>query len=340
MAISFSPCPLFRYTSAMKRTTVLLQVCLFLVGTVVLNGLACTSFAVYSGKTLYGMNFDYPPNEVRFSIEEHETGAVFIGSFWMGDHHGRTVGMNEHGLFASDQMVFPLRAAVEEPAEDEVYVWNAFYSGLREGTSVDEVTAWIGERRLVQYPTLPLHNLYADADGGAMVVEAGEAGNVVTEIDGPFLVMTNFHNGDFQGAGLDEVHGDGADRYRTAYTYIEEHLEAFNIDHAFEVLRQTAQVAGDFKTRYSLVLDPEAREIYIALERDYDHIWKVSLAARTIETFAGFDEEKTLALYGEGVAGPTLQSFAFERPNRGVIVSLLLLGGILAVVVAVLLSHV
>jgi len=62
----------------MKRYVVLLSVCILLVGIIVEGGLACTSFAVYSSKTVYGMNFDYPPNEIRFSIEEHEAGAVFI----------------------------------------------------------------------------------------------------------------------------------------------------------------------------------------------------------------------------------------------------------------------
>jgi len=321
----------------MKRYVVLLSVCILLVGIIVEGGLACTSFAVYSSKTLYGMNFDYPPNEIRFSIEEHEAGTVFIGSFWMGEHYGRTVGMNEHGLFSSDQMVFPLRADVEEPAEDEIYIWDAFYSGLQECTGVDEVVDWIGDRRLVQYPTLPLHNLYADPGGNAMVVEAGVPANVITEITGSFLIMTNFHNGDFQGTDLGDIHGDGAGRYRTAYAYIDEHVEDFNIDNAFEVLWQTAQTSGDFKTRYSLVFDPEAREVYIALERDYDHIWRASLDARTIETFAGFTQDKILPLDDEGVLAPMLQALANEKTDRGWISSLLILGGILAIAAIMLL---
>ena len=318
----------------MKRAWILLAACLLLMAAYVLHGHACTSFAVYSERTLYGMNFDYPPNEIRFSIEEHESGAVFIGSFWMGEHYARTVGMNERGLFSSDQMVFPLRVGVEEPGEDEVYIWNAFYSGLQACATVDEVMTWIGDRRLVQYPTLPLHNLYADPGGNAIVIEAGEDGNVITEIDGPFLVMTNFHNGDFQGAVLSEIHGDGADRYRTATMYVEEHLAAFDVDHAFEVLRRTAQSAGDFKTRYSLVFDPEAREIYVALERDYDHIWKVSLDARTIEAYAGFDEDTTLTLDGAGVLGPALQAYAItktETEERRFRPSWLVFGAVLTV---------
>jgi len=277
-------------------------------------GAACTGFAVYSGSPLFGMNFDYPPNEIRFSIEQSEAGALFIGSFWMGEHYGRTVGMNEHGLFSSNQMVFPPRAGVAEPTEDELFIWNAFYDGLGTCTSVDEVLTWIGDRRVVQYESLHLHNLYADPAGHAMVLECGEAGNVITKIAGSFLVMTNFHNGDFEGLDLRDIAGDGAERYRVAHRTIEERFESFDIYDGFETLRRTAQSAGSYRTRYSLVFDPESLEIYIALERDYNHIWKVSLANRTIETHHGFDAYVVLPLDDIGITGPVLQAHAGWEP--------------------------
>lgn len=271
--------------------------------------LACTSFAVYSGRTFYGMNFDYPPCQVRFVLEEHEARLVFIGSFWMGDHYGRTVGMNSQGLFSSCQMVSPAKARVEEPGSDELYVWNAFYEGVQSCSRVREVADAIADKRLVQYPTLTLHNLYADVQGRAMVVEPGETGNVITEIDGPFMVMTNFPNGDFQGVDYREVRGDGAHRYRTAYATIEEHFDDFDLGDAFETLERTVQSTGEYPTLYSLVFDPIAREIYIVLERDFDHIWKVSLDNQTIETFRGFDKAVTLPMASEGVLGSDLQSY-------------------------------
>ena len=293
--------------------------------------LACTSFAVYSGRTLYGMNFDYPPCEVRFVLEEHEAGLVFIGSFWMGDHYGRTVGMNSQGLFSSCQMVSPAKARVEERGSDELYVWNAFYEGLQTCSSVAEITDFIADERLVQYPTLTLHNLYADVEGSAMVVESGETGNVITEIDGPFIAMTNFPNGDFQGVDYREVRGDGAHRYRIAYATIEERFDDFDLGDAFETLEQTVQSTGEYSTLYSLVFNPIAREVYIALERDFDHIWKVSLDNQTIETFRGFDKAVTLPMASEGVLGSTLQSYVpteaqpnWQRPAT-VITTLLVL---------------
>ena len=318
-----------------------------LVGVVAHVSVGCTGFAVYSGRTLYGMNFDYPPNEILFSIEEHEAGALFVGSFWMGEHYGRTVGMNEHGLFASDQMVSPARATVDEPAEDELFIWNAFYDGLRECESVDEVLTWIGDRRVVQYQSLQLHNLYADPSGKAVVVECGAVETVITEIDGPFIVMTNFHCGDFVGLDLNDIAGDGAERYRVAHRYIEENLETFDVDHGLEVLRRTSMSTGDFKTRYSLVLDPEALEIYIAIERDYDHIWKVSLTERTIETHRGFDQHHVFPLDATGITGPSLQRIAGTMPTSdeqaGPAIRLplmaLILGGILGIALLLVLRR-
>ena len=315
-----------RYNGRMKSALGPVVLGLLLIGAAHGACLACTGFAVYAEHTLYGMNFDYPPNEIRFSIEDHAVGPVFIGSFWTGEHYGRTVGMNEHGLFASDQMVSPLRSAVETPGEGEVYVWNAFYSGLGECRTVDEVEAWIGDRRLVQYPTLALHNLYADPTGNSIVLEAGVEGNVVTRIDGPFLVMTNFHNGDFPRATPDEVRGDGAERYRIAHATIDDHLEGFDVDDAFETLKRSASTSGDYLTRYSLVLDPAAGEIYLALERDYDHVWKVSLHGRTIETVRGFDAPLTLPLNEDGVTGPELQVVAAARGSLPLIPVILLVG--------------
>ncbi len=280
-----------------------------LLGSVSCFVFACTSFAVYSGRTFYGMNFDYPPCEVRFALEEHEAGLVFIGTFWMGDHYGRTVGMNSQGLFSSCQMVSPAKAEVEQPSPEELYIWNAFYDGLQNCSCVGEVTDVIADKRLVQYPTLTLHNLYADVEGSAVVVEPGETGNVITEIDGPFMVMTNFPNGDFQGVDYHEVRGDGAHRYRTAYATIEEQLEDFDLDDAFETLERTVQSTGEYPTLYSLVFDPIAREVYIVLERDFDHIWKVSLDNQTIETHQGFDKAVILPMAPEGVLGSDLQSY-------------------------------
>jgi len=295
----------------MKRRVIAAAVlAVALTGIVVHLAPGCTSFAVYSDRTLYGANFDYPPNAIRFSIEEHDTGAVFLGAFRNGATYALTTGLNAQGIFAANQMVFPDQAAVGTRAADELFFWEAFDGGVFECANVSEVLDWIGERQLVQVPEPQLHNLYADTTGNAMVLESSGSGNVITPIDGDFLVMTNFYVKDFVGTPLDEIIGSGASRYRVAHRYISKNFEAFDIDHAFEVLRNVAMTEGSFLTRYSLVADPAALEIYIALERDFEHIWRVSLEDRTISTYRGFDEEHALPLGRAGITGTQLQRYA------------------------------
>jgi len=295
----------------MKRRVIAAAVlAVALTGIVVHLAPGCTSFAVYSTRTLYGANFDYPPSAIRFSIEDHDTGAVFLGAFRNGPTYASTTGLNEQGLFSANQMVYPERAVVAQRASDELYFWEAFDGGVRECASADEVLDWIGERQLVQAPSPQLHNLYADPDGNAFVLECNASQNVISPIDGDFLVMTNFHVGDFVGQPLDEIAGTGADRYRIAHDYISENLDAFDIDLAFDVLCRAAMKTGTFTTRYSLVVDPEALEIYLALEHDFDHIWRVSLSDRTISTYRGFDEEHVLPLGRAGITGTQLERYA------------------------------
>ena len=161
----------------------------------------------------------------------------------------------------------------------------------------------------------------------------------ITRIEGPFLVMTNFNNGDFHDTPLDELFGDGADRYRTAYRMLENHIEPLDIDQAFDILTSTSQSAGSYKTRYSLVADPETLGIYIALERDYDNIWKISLRERTIETYRDLHTQHTLPLDEAGISGPTLLALVEQtRPANWLWLALFAAGLIVGGVVLATLS--
>ena len=121
-------------------------------------------------------------------------------------------------------------------------------------------------------------------------LSAASPPNVVTVSDGPFMVMTNFPSGDFRGVDYRQVHGNGAHRYQTAHATIEKRFDNFDVDDALDVLRQTVHSNGDFPTLYSLVFDPAAREIYIAVERDFDHTWRASLDERTSHSTGSMSE--------------------------------------------------
>jgi hypothetical protein len=265
----------------------------------------CTSFAVYADETIYGMNFDYPEVEIRFSIHDRDAMKIFWMEFEQGGGFGATVGMNSEGLFASCQMQFPEREPDAKSNVRDVYPWEVFDEALFGFASVADVNEFIRDRRVIDW-TITLHDLFADVHGEAMVVEVGDQGNTITRIEDDFIVMTNFPNADFKDASYSEVEGVGADRYKLAYEHILDHLESFDVERGLEVLERAVST-GDYATLSSMIFDPEKGEVYIALDRDFTRIWKASIEDETIETYAGFDRFERVGLDASGVLASDLQ---------------------------------
>ena len=264
----------------------------------------CTGFAVYRGQPIYGMNFDYPETEIRLMIEEGEGTELFTMQFQQGDGFASTVGMNASGLFASSQMQFPEQTGQSSRGADELFFFELF-NCIRSCGSVADVLDFVENKRLRQWSGVTLHNLMADAAGNAFIAEAGREQNEFSPIDGDFIVMTNFKNFDFKDKTLDQVYGAGADRYVTACEYIDENLEGFGIDQAFETLRLTTQ-EGSYPTLCSMVFAPKEQSVYVVLHRDFDRIWKISIPDSTIETDRGFDTDMRFYIPQDGVMASDL----------------------------------
>ena len=290
---------------------------------------ACTSFAVYADETLYGMNFDYPDVELRFTVRPSGDRKVFQMEFAQGNDFSMTVGMNSAGLFSSCQMLFPEAPATTSTGPNDLYPWQVYEEALLNMESVSEVTEYISDKRVVHW-SVTLHDLFADAYGDAMVVEAGSAENAITRIEDDFLVMTNFPNGDFAGQSYTEVEGVGADRYKIAYENISDNLDRFDVDLGLETLEKAA-LEGEFSTQASMVFDPEKGQVYIALRRDFSRIWKVSIADGTIETFSGFGRSRTMPLDASGVLASELES---SGSSRNVLMVVYLIGLVVVVTIA------
>lgn len=271
---------------------------------------ACTSFAVYSENTFYGMNFDYNPSvEMKFCIDTVGDLKVFDMRFDIGNFFASTVAMNSNGLFCNLQELYP-----EVPPEDagpgELPITELFAESANTRGSCNDVIDVMNDHRIVM-GTISLHSLYADSYGDAMVVEVGQKDNLITRIEGNFIVMTNFPNNEFVTTNYEAVYGAGDHRYKAAYKYLLEHADTFDVDDGFALLESAVNHSMYYPTRCSMVFDPEYNEIYIALEGTFDKIWKVSLEKETVETFKGFDTYAVIDI-GDGVLASELVAFESE----------------------------
>ena len=258
------------------------------------------------------MNFDYPDVEVKFDVKSRGGREVFEMLFEKNGRFIGTVGMNSDGLFVSSQMLYPEAPGAPRTKSGEIYIWKVYTESLPRFGSVMEVSDYIEDKKIV-HCNVTLHEFVADAYGDAMVVEVGDRENVVTRMKDDFMVMTNFPVAEFSGKGYQGACGVGADRYIAVTRHIMDHKSRFDVTRGMEALEKAA-MAGEWSTQCSMVFLPKRGEVYIALYRDYDRIWKLSIEDETIETYAGFEEPSKVGLGLFGVTGTRL---LHPDPDRG-----------------------
>ena len=265
---------------------------------------ACTGYAVYADEIWFGMNFDYPPeSEICFNVSEYDSTFVFDMSFYEGELGIwiPTVAMNEHGLFASLQYQCPMIEGEQNPEHDERCIWELFITSINDCISLDQVESFIDTVKLVNMYELTLHTLIADMSGRAIIAEAGKYKNLITDIEGDWIVMTNFKIADSRSISVGKIEGVGADRYRNALTYLEDNFDGFILEDAVGTLEAAVNTDEIWSTKASTIYDPLNRTVYICIDSDFNHIWKVSMDTRTIETFSGFTEDRLIQLGDSGI---------------------------------------
>lgn len=271
----------------------------------------CTSFAVYEGKPIYGMNFDYPRNvELKFVISTHGNLKTFHLDFFVKDKKfwAATAGMNSYGLFSSLQLEYPAPDKFINPGTDTLYLWDLCNIASIEFDKTEKIINFLENKRLIQSPDLILHYLFADINGKAITVEAGDEGNFIAKIQGKYHVMTNFPVRNFVDKPYEEVVGAGDERYKIVHRYLEKHAKEFDVNHALILLQAAVNTYEGYPTRSSMVFVSTAKVIYIALEENFNKIWKVSLDEETIETFRGFKTSLKYPLNEKGILGSELCS--------------------------------
>lgn len=268
---------------------------------------ACSSFASYAGRPLYGMNFDYSAStRIRFVIDTVDDLKIFQLTFFGFYGFVPTVGMNSAGLFISDQILEGDSTKADNPEGETIYPGQFYRRALKECTDVAMVRDFLAKRRLVRSPDLGLHLLVADRSGDALIVEVGKERNVLMDIEGDFLVMTNFSHDTNRGRPHDDKWGVGANRYGILYEGLAQSGDQLDLDQAFALLSRATNQSPGYPTRCSMVFDPERGQVFLTMESDFTRIWKVSLAEGVIETFRGFTEHRRWPLDDQGLMATDL----------------------------------
>ncbi|NQV17560.1 MAG: T9SS type A sorting domain-containing protein [Armatimonadetes bacterium] len=285
---------------------------------------ACTSFSCYSNEIWYGMNFDFPERELNFNIVTmNDTLDVFRMGFIEGEMLGFIYGYNENGVMSSSQLLYPEATNFPIPGEDEINIHEAWYYITHFYSNVElfeEYLTFGGVNgngiRVFQAAPITLHNLNVDPAGNAFVLEPGSEENEITHIEDNILVMTNFRNYLFAGLPYTSVSGVGANRYIAAYENILNNFEDFSYAEAWQTLQVSMQSTGGYKTRCSTIFDPATNEIYVALDRDFNHIWRVRLDDGIIETYSGFSIYSSFSLDETGVSSYDLLDLVSSEENE------------------------
>lgn len=270
---------------------------------------SCTSFAVYSEQTVFGMNFDYlPKSQQKFKILSGSQGKIFYlatttlyGQYDVAD----VAGMNIKGVFAANQMLIPQGKLPDEKSENQIPLWLVRQMALSKFERTQDVRKFIEKKQLIN--TVPsLHTIVADRFGDAMVFEAGDTENQISHLKDRYIVMTNFPYYLIKGKNYKDAYGFGAKRFKIAHQYIRKNFEDFDIEKGFALLKAVWNTSEICPTRCSMVFDPQRREVYISFGKDFRKIWKVSLENQTIETHRGFSNFKRQSIPFEGVSAEDL----------------------------------
>ncbi|MFV0399884.1 MAG: choloylglycine hydrolase [Oscillospiraceae bacterium] len=271
----------------------------------------CTSFAVYGqNNPIYGMNFDAEEIDLKLKINDYADRYVFCFSGLMGEAYVDIAGINSDGLFICSQALEYSPNFQPSSDEKDIFAFDVFEEALRERDSLPGFFDALNNRSVFfpsnpLFPNMGVHAIIADQHGDAAILEEGTRTNVISKINGAFIVMTNFPNGDFEKQKFDEVCGCGADRYINAYINIKDNMNDFGVNEAFDVLKKTRQDI----TICSIVFDPSNFEAYICFNIDFGKRWKISLKEKRMYSLSGLNDNRSMLITAEGVHTRELYKF-------------------------------
>lgn len=275
---------------------------------------ACTSFAVYTDAgPIYGMNFDNQDRDYRLRYDHVEDlKEVYSVHFLWSGANANTPMMNEDGFFTAIQAHEPYEMGIAKFIEGEETLSNLAIWTPHVFDRVEAIREIAGQTP-IHHMYGSFHDLFADATGDAMVLEVIGGETRMTDIEGDYIIMTNFPNAylkDTETSELQSIPFGGMDRYEIVDAYIREHLEHFSFEEGLSALEAARNENYFSPTVYSMVFDPTNKAIFMTVKGDFDHVWKVDMESHTVETFRGFEKPLKIEINDKGVSLRALYAYA------------------------------
>jgi len=235
---------------------------------------------------MMGMNFDYAINpEIRFSLQRIGDTSVVTVSFSSGLFYHDFLVMNTDGVFAALQAVPPVVYRGDHVLP--TLPIDSLMSMISRWKDTERIPEIAQNYRVVSPPGFNLHILVADLHGNAYIIDAGEQGNELMEIEGNSLVMTNFYMRDLKD-DVDVESLPGGWRYREIVDRLESNDAVLDIHSGLEILRSAWQPGG---TVASLLFMPLESLVYIVFPEDPGKIYELSLRSGILSSHSGFEKE-------------------------------------------------
>jgi hypothetical protein len=279
----------------------------------------CTSFATYFSNPIYAMNIDHSDRERKFKIttlKRNWKNDTIIRFHCQNRENGKFLDsacMNSLGMFSNYQFLVPNKdEQIPKSKSNRISDGNLFSQSQMYVETVDELLRRMGDRTVYysnSFDPFKLHNMYADKEGGAIVLEASENGNAISSLEDKFIVMTNFPVYEFKGKHYSEVYGEGSDRYKIIHNEIIKNKDNFGIEQAFDVLKKTCDSSEYFPTVCSMVFDPIGLYVYLVLFGNFKKMWRISIKENIIETYTGFKEPHRFKIGTKGILASELEKY-------------------------------
>lgn len=249
---------------------------------------ACSCFAALGdpNERLFGRNFDWYEHPALVLFTDPPEGYASISMVdlhYLGYDEGRSPlgdpddllsapylpfdGMNEKGL-AVGMMAVPHAEGGNDPGKVTLDSLELIRLLLDYAGNVPEALDLMADTN-VEFGSVPVHYLIADAQGESALVEYLDGKPVVRRADKPWQVATNFVVAEAQTDGTEAP----CPRYSKLYSQLETAHGAIDRAEGMRLLSGVAQ-GGEYATRWSWVFDLTQRKAGLVFGRDYTQVYE------------------------------------------------------------------